>query len=316
MKIFVTGGAGFIGSHIVEYYLQRGDEVWVVDNLTTGTLDNLPQHPNLRFEKSDISQYKELRKVVQGADVIFHAAASVGMRNVLANPFHTLSNNLATTEALLRVITSKQKLIFLSSSGVYWNAKGESFAEDMPLIVNTQDYQQEAYSISKIAGEILALTAAKQKGFSLIVARIFNTIGVRQSGKYGMVVPRFISQALENKPITVYGDGKQTRSFINVHDTVEALVKLAQCDKKIDIVNVGNDRETSILELAQIVKEVTKSQSEFQLISYEEAFGFSFRDVENRRPAIEKLKELTGFSPKWALEQTIEEIVNAPSLQK
>lgn len=308
MRVLVTGGAGFIGSHIVEHYSTNGHEVKAVDNLDTGLLENLPKGIECLPEAA-------LKESVEWAELIFHAAAVVGMRNVIEHPAYTMSNNLFSMQTLLNALSAKHHLIYLSSSGVYWNSPLESdgtFHEETELIVRSQDYVQEAYSLSKLTCEVLALTAAKERGFRLTIPRIFNTVGVRQTGKYGMVVPRFVQQALYNEPLTIYGDGKQTRSFINVHDTVEALSLLVECPKaNMEIVNVGNDREITIEELAQIVIEVTGSKSKIKYVPYKEVFGFDFRDARNRRPCIDKLKKLTGFSPVWTLEQTIAEIATA-----
>lgn len=314
MKILVTGGAGFIGSHIAEHYLQKGHEVWVFDNLDTGRLSNLPKMENLRITEAKLSQSTEFEEAVAWADLIFHAAATVGMRNVLERPVYTFMNNLYTIEALFEALKKnkkKQRVLFLSSSGVYWNSETEdgSFREETPLIVHSQNYKQEPYSLSKISGEVLMLTAGAELDIFVTVARIFNTVGVRQTGKYGMVVPRFVEWGMHNQPLTVYGDGKQTRSFINVHDTVEGLSRLIECDQaRGEITNVGNNRETSILQFAQIVKEVLNSKSEIVLMPYKDAFGFDFVDVRNRRPCIDKLKKLTGFTPKWTIEETVAEV--------
>ena len=319
MRILVTGGAGFIGSHIVEQYLRKGHEVWAIDDLATGQELNLPKDEKLRFGKGKLSEYPQLEEAVAWSERIFHAAATVGMKNVLQNPTYTFSNNLHAMDALFSAMKKHKngtKLLFLSSSGVYWNSKTENgvFSEKTPLLVQPEHFKQEPYSLSKIAGEVMTLAFCDEHDIDCKVARIFNTVGVRQTGKYGMVVPRLVSQAFKNEPLTVFGDGKQTRSFINVHDTVEAITLLIENDAaKAEIVNVGNDREISILQLAQIVKEVLGSRSEIVFVPYKEAYGMDFIDVRNRRPCIDKLRKLTGFTPKWTIEETVAEV--AASMQ-
>lgn len=317
MKILVTGGAGFIGSHLCEYYLNLGHDVWAIDCLSTGKSSNLPKHSRLKFTEGRISRCAVLDEAIDWADCIFHAAATVGMRNVLEHPIETLTNNLHALESLFEVLADyrTKRFLFLSSSGVYWNSKSDTaLREDATLIVHPELYVQEPYSLSKMTGEVLTLNFGKKHSIFVTVARIFNTVGVRQTGQYGMVVPRFINWALKDEPIYVHGDGKQTRSFCNVHDTVEALSQLIEC-KHADrqIVNVGNDREISIYELAELVKKVLNSKSEIIFQPYKEAFGFDFVDVKNRKPCLEKLQSLTGFKAKWSLEETIAEIASTLS---
>ena len=314
MKVLVTGGAGFIGSHIVEHYLNKGDEVWVIDNLDTGILTNLPAIDRLRICEMDLANCDKLDEAVAWADLIFHAAATVGMHHVLKDPLYTLTNNLKCLEALyesLKKNKKQQRILYLSSSGVYWNTKSKDglLHENTDLEVHPENYKQDPYTLSKLTGEVMTLNVGAELGLFVTVARVFNTVGVRQTGKYGMVLPRFIEWAIHDHPFMVYGDGQQTRSFCNVHDTVEALTKLIECDKaRLEIVNVGNDREIAILDLAKLVKSVLKSKSEIIHVSYKDVFGFDFVDVRSRRPCIDKLKNLIDFHPKWTLEMTIEEI--------
>ncbi|MFN0065103.1 MAG: NAD-dependent epimerase/dehydratase family protein [Chlamydiales bacterium] len=319
MKIFVTGGAGFIGSHIAEYHLRKGDEVWAIDNLETGNLDNLEclrTNPRFHFKDSSVADFTDLCEVIQWSDKIYHAAATVGMQNVLVRPTYTLSNNLHSLESLLKGMEkagNRQKFLFLSSSGVYWNTPlsfGVGHKEDEILGVDTTNFVQEAYSLSKMVGEVLSLSFAKNHHIHCVVARVFNTVGVRQTGEYGMVVPRFVRQALVNEPITIYGTGEQTRSFCSVHDTVRALDLLLDHPKAAgQIFNVGNERETTILELASIVKKLCNSSSEIIYIPYKEAYQMEFRDVLRRRPDMTKFYHLTGFKAEWSLEETIQEMI-------
>lgn len=318
-RILVTGGAGFIGSHLVEYHLSKGDEVWVIDNFTTGSKHNITsflQKKNFRVDAADVLTFDALQQAVNWCDRIYHAAASVGMMNVLKHPTETLSNNIHTTEKILQAMTKahkKVRCLIISSSGVYshlrLNGDGKCY-EDVDLKMPSGASIQECYSLSKIVGEVMALSYQQQKGVDCVIARVFNTIGLRQSRHYGMVVPRFIHQALQGEEITVYGDGSQTRSFCNVHDVVYALDLLLESDAtKGQIFNVGNDEEVSILHLAELIKKKTASSSKIVLVPYKEAYGMEFADVSKRRPSLAKLQQMVGCEPQWSLDQTLDEII-------
>lgn len=314
-NILITGGAGFIGSHIAEHHLNKGDHVWIVDNLSTGRKENV--HPNqTRFSHADIRNWNELDEAVEWAHKIYHMAAIVGQRLVLSHPIDTLNNNNDGCEMLLQAISQFNlncRIVIASSSSVYYHTnpdKDGSYHEEALLSFASGELLQETYPLSKLMNEMLLLSYVYEKGIHGVVARIFNTIGVNQRALYGMVVPNFVRQALQNQPITVFGSGKQSRSFSNALDTAEALDLLLSTPKsKGAIVNVGNDHEYTILQLAEIVKERTGSSSEIVFIPYEEAYGVEFIDVERRKPHLEKLKELTGFTPKWSLEETIDQII-------
>lgn len=315
--ILITGGAGFIGSHLASHHIDKGDKVWIIDNLTTGNKENIGYLKLFRFDKAEVGGFFKLQDAVNWSDRIYHMAASVGMYNVLAHATETLSNNIFSLEKILKsVVISKKKIRVLvaSSSGVYRNivlGLNEAFHEKILLKIPSGEGVQECYALSKIVNEVMGLSYVEQKGVDCTIARIFNTIGPRQSSQYGMVVPRFIKQALKGEPITVYGSGLQTRSFCNVHDVVNALDLLLHTPKsKGEIFNVGNNEtECSILFLAELIKEQTKSSSEIVFVPYKQAYGIDFKDVEQRKPSIDKLRLLTGFKPQWSLDQTIKEII-------
>ena len=321
MKIFLTGPAGFIGSHLAEYHLRQGDKVHVVDDLSTGSEDNVrpfEQSGNFRFDEADILTWPALERAVGWADRIYHMAALVGMHRVLAEPTKVLAVNIAGCERLLRAVRSCgwHPVVVIAStsevygSGVHEKVKHDNFEEDADLVFHSGVLSRQNYAISKFADEALGLSYAKKFGLMAVIPRFFNTIGPRQTGRYGMVAPRFVDQAVSHKPITVYGDGSQTRSFCDVRDTVRALDLLANNPRSVgEIVNVGNDREISILQLAQLVKKLAESPSPIQFVPYEQAYGEPFEDCQRRKPVLRKLRDLTGFEPTWRLEDTMADLI-------
>ena len=318
-QILITGGAGFIGSHIARHHMEKGDRVWVVDNLLVGQLKNLKPFLNketFRFDQADVCNWNHLKEAVEWSDKIYHMAAIVGQRQVLAKPVETLAVNTHSCEAILEAMIKAKnhpRLLVASTSGAYCHChadKDGTFHEDAMLSFPSGKYLQEAYPMGKVITEVMCLSYLNQFGVDCIMARLFNTIGVNQSSSYGFVVPTFIEQALREEPLTVYGSGHQTRSFSDARDTVAAMDLLLENPKsKGEIVNIGDDRECSILDLAKLVIEKTKAKSEIRFLSYKEAYGVNFRDVERRRPNLEKLRKLTGFRPQWNLEQTIEDVI-------
>ncbi len=319
INVLVTGGAGFIGSHLVKHHLDKGDHVWVIDNLSSVDKRNIEpffSNPNMRFDEEDICTGPIINEAVAWSDRIYHLAAVVGMQQVLKVPADTLSSNMGSLEKVLKAMTKTEKkphLVIASSSGVYWHnalGKDERYKEDATLQVPSGSFLQEAYCLSKLTGEVMTLAYAHQYKLRCTIARFFNTVGTNQTGMYGMVVPSFIRQALSGKPITVYGDGTQTRSFCNVHDVVEGLDHLLDYEESIgQIYNIGNDEECPILTLAKKVKEKTNSSSEIKFVSHKEAYGVDFVEVTRRRPNTDKVHALTGFKPKWSLDQTLDEII-------
>jgi len=316
MHILITGGAGFIGSHLVDLHLQCGDQVHVVDDLSTGQRSNLAAHtdnPNFRFDEADVLTWDRLDRVVGWADRIYHLAAVVGVYRVLAEPTKVLATNIAGCERLLRAARDggwKPQVVLASSSEVYGHNDEQVLREDQDLVVSTRAGTRWGYSVSKIADEALGLSYAQRFGIPAVIARFFNTVGPRQVGRYGMVVPRFVAQAVRNEPITVFGGGAQTRSFCDVRDTVVALNALAnRAGADTVVANVGNDREISIHDLARLVIERAGSHSPIRDIALREAYGEDFEDIRRRRPSLERLRALTGFKHCYTLEETIDDLV-------
>ena len=316
MHILITGGAGFIGSHLVDLHLKRGDKVHVVDDLSTGSYANVAVHednPNFRFDEADVLTWDKLERVVGWADRVYHLAAVVGVYRVIAEPTKVLATNIAGSERLLRAAREggwQPQVVIASSSEVYGHNDEELLREDQDLSVSTRAGTRWGYSVSKIADEALGLSYAQRYGIPAVIARFFNTVGPRQVGRYGMVVPRFVAQAVRNEPITVFGGGTQTRSFCDARDTVVALDSLAnRAGRNTVVANVGNDREISILELAELVIERAGSRSTIRHETLREAYGEDFEDIRRRRPSLARLRSLTGFEHKYTLERTIDDLI-------
>ncbi len=316
MHVLITGGAGFIGSHLVDLHLARGDKVHVVDDLSTGSRNNLAHHEgngNLRFDEADILTWQYLDRAVAWADRIYNLAAVVGVYRVIAEPTKVLAVNIAACERLLRAAREggwQPQVVLASSSEVYGHNDEDILHEEQDLVVSSRAGTRWGYSVSKIADEALGLSYAQRFGIPAVVARFFNTVGPRQIGRYGMVVPRFVAQAVRNEPITVFGGGLQTRSFCDVRDTVVALDAVATSTGRDTVVcNVGNDREISILELAQVVIERAGSRSTIEHVALREAYGEDFEDIRRRRPSLARLRTLTHFQHRYSLERTIDDLI-------
>lgn len=306
----VTGGAGFVGSHLVEALLGSGGAVTVIDDLSTGSLDNLravASDPRLRVVTSKVTACRELEDLVREAEVVFHLAAAVGVEMAVNEPRRTIETNLDETEAVLRSASAAGVPVLLtSSSEVYGKSQKEVFSETDDLLIGPPHLARWSYACSKLMDEFLALAYAKERGLPVTITRLFNTVGARQSGSYGMVLPRFISAAREGLPLRVYGDGEQTRCFCHVNDTVEALMRLARAPAaRGEVFNIGGAEEVTIRSLATTVVRLLGSRSEVRLIPYDEAYAPGFEDMRRRRPSVEKLARVTGFRPETSLEDII-----------
>uniref|UniRef100_A0A832EBD5 NAD-dependent epimerase/dehydratase family protein n=1 Tax=Desulfacinum infernum TaxID=35837 RepID=A0A832EBD5_9BACT len=318
MKVLVTGGAGFIGSHLVDHLMAQGDQVWVIDDLSTGNLKNVAHHlqnPRFHFHLGTILDETLLDRIISQCDVVFHLAAAVGVKLIMNRPVETLETNVRGTEVVLRCANRhKKKVLVTSTSEVYGKAMddngGAPLREDADRVVGPTTKRRWSYACSKAFDEFLALAYYEEKKLPVVVVRLFNTVGPRQIGQYGMVIPNFVQKALLNKPIIVYGDGTQSRSFLHVADAVEALVRLMREPRaEGQVVNVGNPEEVTIGELAQLVKDMTHSASPIEFLPYEKAFGPGFEDMRRRRPDITKLKELTGFEPVLDLRSIVASVI-------
>lgn len=308
--ILVTGGAGFIGSHLVERLLADGNAVVVIDDFSTGNSENLrgvADNPHLRVIESRISACAELPELAAKARAIYHLAAAVGVELVVKSPIHTLETNLHETEVLLKAAASNRTpLLLASTSEVYGKSEKPVFSEEDDLLIGPPDRTRWGYACSKLMDEFLALAYAREKSLPVTIARLFNTVGPRQTGRYGMVLPRFISAARRGEPLMVHGDGLQSRCFCFVKDTVEALVRLQNClAARGEVFNIGSTEEINILELAKLVVATLGSKSPIELIPYDKAYAPGFEDMRRRKPRIEKLAATVGFRPVTTLRETI-----------
>ncbi len=324
MHVLITGGAGFIGSHLADLHIKQGDSVYVVDDLSTGSEHNIKHligNPNFKFEKANILTWDGFKEAIFWADRIYHMAAVVGMFKVIEEPTKVMAINVAGCERLLRFAKESvwsPQIVIASSSEVY--GRGEThtmFKETDPLVINSVASSRWNYAISKLADEALAISYYKKYGIKVIPVRLFNIIGTRQTGRYGMVVPRFVRQALNNDPITVYGKGTQSRSFCDVRDAVKFLHELCDNPKSYgQIVNVGDDQCISILELAKLVLKITKSSSKIEYIPYSKVYGTDYEEVIMRKPDLNKLYSLIKYRHKYCLVDTIKTIVEFERKQK
>lgn len=316
MRVLITGGSGFIGSHLVEYHLSKGDEVFAVDDLSTGSIGNIKpfqKNSNFRFEKADILTWPNLDRAVNWANRIYHMAAIVGVFRVLSEPLAVFDTNINGYTRLLDSVSksqSKPRIVVASSSSVYGHSTKKILNEEDDLIFKSPKHRLGNYALTKMADETISLAYIQEKNLSITIVRIFNTIGPRQSGQYGMVVPRFVQQACSQESITIFGDGTQTRSFCDVRDTVRGLDMLAENIKTTgEIINLGNDREISINDLAKIVFTQASCKSKISYKKYQEVYGENFVDIKNRRPDLTKFFHYTAFKHKWSLEETITDLI-------
>lgn len=314
MKALVTGGAGFIGSHLSEYLLGKGHKVLVIDDLSTGSIENilhLKEHPGFEYTINSILNTPVTAELVDRSDCIFHLAAAVGVRLIVESPVQTIETNIKGTETILDLACKKKKkTMVFSTSEVYGKSSKIPFNEEDDLVMGSTTRGRWSYACSKAIDEFLALAYWKEKKLPATVIRLFNTVGPRQTGQYGMVIPTFVQQALQGKPLTVYGDGSQTRCFCHVHDVTQAIYKVSNEEKAIgQVYNIGTDEEVSVLELARRVISITGSSSGIELVPYSEAYEEGFEDMLKRRPDLNKIKSLIGYQPQRNLEQIILDVV-------
>jgi len=308
--ILVTGGAGFIGSHLVERLLNDGKAVVVIDDLSTGSLENLApvkNHPRLKIVQSKISECNQLPKLAANSEFIFHLAATVGVELVVKSALHVLESSFHETQILLRAAAKHSTpLLLTSTSEVYGKSAKPEFGEDDDLLIGPPNQSRWSYASAKLTDEFLALAYSREKKLPVVIARLFNTVGPRQTGRYGMVLPRFIAAAKRGKPLKVFGDGKQSRCFGFVHDVVEALARLQKCEKaRGEIFNIGGTEEVSILALAKLVVKTLRSKSKIELIPYDQAYAPGFDDMRRRKPLVEKLERFVKFKPQTPLREII-----------
>ena len=318
MRVLITGGAGFIGSHLADAYIQRGDEVFVIDDLSTGSIENirhLKDHPRFHYTIESIHNQPVTAELVDQCDVVFHLAAAVGVKLIVESPVRTIENNVHGTEVVLSLANKKKKKVLVASTSEVYGLSAEvPFREDGNLVMGATTKGRWSYACSKAIDEFLALAYWREKKLPTIVVRLFNTVGPRQTGQYGMVIPTFVKQALAGRPITVYGSGKQSRCFCYVGDVVGALVKLMDADDSVgEVFNIGSNQEISILDLAKRVKELTRSESEIVFVPYDEAYEEGFEDMPRRIPDTAKVNNLVGFKPEKQLDEILQAVIEFQS---
>jgi len=315
VKALITGGAGFVGSHLAEALLARGDEVQVLDNLSTGSIDNvehLKGQRGFRYTIDSVMNEPVAAELIDRADVVFHLAAAVGVRLIVESPVNTIETNVHGTEMVLKLANKKKKKVLLAStSEVYGKSQAVPFREDTDLVLGPTHKGRWSYACSKAIDEFLALAYHKEKRLPVVVFRLFNTVGPRQTGRYGMLIPNLVKQALLGHPLTVYGDGTQSRCFTYVSDVVGVLLKLADHEGAVgQVLNVGNDREeVTISDLARRVKERTRSRSEIVKVPYDQAYEEGFEDMPRRVPDLSRLRALTGYEPRVHLDEILDRVI-------
>jgi len=314
MKILITGGAGFIGSHLTEHLLKEGHAVVAIDDLSTGAItniDHIRSHPRFSYVIDSIFNESMLAEQIDRCDAVFHLAAAVGVKLIVEAPVRTIETNVHGTDVVLRHASKKRKLVVIAStSEVYGKRTVVPFSESADLLLGSPHQHRWAYACSKALDEFLGLAYWKEQQLPVVIVRLFNTVGPRQTGRYGMVIPNFVTQALAGDAITVYGDGSQTRSFADVTDVVRAFVNLLDEPKAVgDIFNIGNPEEVSILKLAHQIKRVAGSKSEIVTVPYEQAYEAGFEDMPRRVPDISKIRNLTGWKPKLSLANILDRVV-------
>jgi len=315
MNVLVTGGAGFIGSHLSEALLKAGHRVVVVDDLSTGSLDNIRHllaDGQFQFVRESVRNATTMTSLVDRCDLIYHLAAAVGVQLIVDQPVHTIETNIHGSEVVLNLANKFRRKVFVAStSEVYGKNTKVPFNESDDTTLGSTRFSRWSYACSKMVDEFLALAYYDQYGLPAIVCRFFNTVGPRQTGQYGMVVPRFVCWALEDKPIHIYGTGTQSRCFCNVGDVVGALLRLIDCDQAVgEVINIGSTESISIEDLADRIIEMAGSKSTKVFVSYEEAYGRPFDDMLKRQPDLSKIQRLIGYEPKFTLEQTLRQVID------
>jgi len=314
MQVLITGGAGFIGSHLAEAYLARGDEVWIMDDLSTGGIRNvehLRNHPKFHYLVETVMNIPVLAESIDRVDAVIHLAAAVGVRLIVESPVNTIETNIKGTENVLLQANKKKKKVFIAStSEVYGKSARLPFREEDDLVLGPTTKGRWSYACSKALDEFLAIAYWKERKLPVVIARLFNTVGPRQTGRYGMVIPTFVRQALSGSPITVFGDGTQSRSFTYVSDVVQAILGLVDSDEAVgQVFNIGNGKEITILDLASLVKEVSGSASQIVTIPYDQAYEEGFEDMPRRVPDISKIRKAIGYEPTLGIRAILEKVV-------
>ena len=320
MKALITGGAGFIGSHLSEYLLARGHDVAIIDDLSSGRLENVqPLVPNPRFHYAidTITNEVVMDRLASECDIIYHLAAAVGVEMIVRSPVHTIETNITGSASVFRVANRyRRKVVLTSTSEIYGKSEKVPFGEEDDRVLGPTTRSRWSYSDSKAVDEFLALAYHKERDLPVVIVRLFNTIGPRQTGRYGMVVPRFVAQALSGEALTVYGDGTQSRCFADVHDIVRGMVALAECPAaEGQVFNLGSTREISIGDLARLVISILGSRSRIAYAPYEEAYEVGFEDMQRRVPDVSKVRRLIGWEATTALEETIRAVAQQPAAQ-
>ena len=314
MRVLITGGAGFIGSHLADSHLDRGDEVYVIDDLSTGSMKNIEHlkgRSGFHYHLDSITNQHLTAELVDLADQIYHLAAAVGVRLIVESPVRTIETNIRGTEIVLHQAAKKRKrMLITSTSEVYGKTVKVPFHEDDDLVMGATNKGRWSYACSKAIDEFLAIAYWKEKQVPTVIARLFNTVGPRQTGQYGMVIPNFVDQALEGRPITIYGDGTQSRCFTHVRDVVGALMRLIEHRDAVgEVFNIGGTAEVTIAQLAERIKSLTGSDSPIVRIPYDEAYEGGFEDMQRRVPSIEKIGKLIGYQPSYSLDQILNSVI-------
>jgi UDP-glucose 4-epimerase len=310
----ITGGAGFVGSHLSEALLEEGHQVQILDNLSTGSIDNIAHikgRAGFDYFIDTVNNEPLLAELIDRSDVVFHLAAAVGVKLIVEQPVHTIETNVHGTEVVLKHANKKKKLVVIAStSEVYGKSEAVPFREDSDLVLGPTPKHRWAYACSKALDEFLALAYWKERKLPIIIVRFFNTVGPRQTGQYGMVIPNFVQQALAGAPITVFGDGTQRRAFTHVTDVVGALLKLVVEPRAIgEVINIGNTHEITILKLAERVRELSGSNSTIKFVPYDEAYESGFEDMPRRGPDLTKVERLIGYRPVNTLDDILEQVI-------